>query len=123
MQPHSDFQQVTGVKFAPLYYEPARVVFGVCCCCVQVAMQVCFSVVCRADKHAPEEGAAKEPKVARRSSKVQQEEGGDAPEKDKQRGSEEKKVGDQFLSVACHQLPSVTYHQFPSVLNSLASAY
>ena len=73
----------------------------------------CFSVVCRADKRAPEEGAAKEPKVARRSSKVQQEEGGDAPEKDKQRGSEEKKVGDQFLSVACHQLPSVAWHQFP----------
>ena len=47
--------------------------------------------VCRQDKRAPEEGAAKEPKTTRRGSKAPQEEGGDAVEN--QQGREGKKVG------------------------------
>ena len=53
----------------------------------------------RTDKHAPTEGAAREAKVARRGSKAQQEEGRDAPEKDRRRVPEEKKVEKQCLSV------------------------
>lgn len=63
--------------------------------CIQVVMHliVCCAVVCRADKRVPEEGVAKDPKMARRSSKAPQEEGGDAVQKEKQQGAEVKKVG------------------------------
>ena len=79
----------------------------------------CVSIVCRSDKRAPEEGAAKESKATRRGSKAQQEEGGDGPDRDRRRAPEEKKVVRQLcqlssvncFSFSCHDAPLVDYYR------------
>ena len=91
-------QKHAEVEAAPVLCGTASVAFGVLCCCVQVAMDVCLCRVLRTDKRAPTEGAAREAKVVRRGSKAQQEEGGDAPEKDRRQRPEEKKVEEQLPS-------------------------
>lgn len=76
---------------------------------MQVAIHVCLYCVLRTDKRAPTEGAARDAKVGRRGSKAQQEEGGDAPEKDRRRGPEEKKVEEQLpsMSICNKRLPMI----------------